>query len=368
VVGISWGITHQASIWGWCFGVMLGWGLSMVLAIPRSNQNFLSIPPQQGIIGAVLVAIAIGTFINPGVIVSNSEDISFDSRNIQNQKVADGVGFTIFTDIPNPVADTKSLKFLNQFRQEVATNLFDPGKTNCVVDIHLLKEDKNYFAIANRFEIKTPYGFFLGSSTGQNAIVVRQESGLGTLTHQMMYHYLSCSYPEGLPPWASQGVATFVEKFIALEKNNSLNFSWGYRSNWRDPGVSQLLSSSNVNLNDLLREGRQQSVFHSFFLYLHHQKQLIPLLNRLHGERGDGIDRIEQIFNKSIIQVDRDWRKWRSTEALSLPMVESSFVVWEDRLLQVEKELQKHWRWNDAKQMWIVPEKSSVIIIPTMLP
>jgi serine/threonine protein kinase len=368
VVGISWGITHQAHILGACLGVMLGWGLSMMLAIPRSNQNFLSIPPTRGIIGAILVAIAIGTLINPGVIVSDYQYTSFNSRSIENQKVGEGVGFTLFTDIPNSVVDNRSLKFLTRFRQEVATHLFDPGKTSCAVDIHLLKEDKNYFAIANRFEIKTPYGFFLGSPTGPNAIVVRQNSGLGTLTHQMMYHYLSCSYPEGLPPWASQGVATFVEKFIAFEKSDRLNFSWGYRSNWRDLHVRQLLASSNVNLANLLREGQQQSVFNSFFLYLHHQKQLIPLLNRLHGEHGDGIDRIEQIFNKSIAQVDRDWRKWRDTKALSLPMVESSFVAWEDRVLQVEKELQKHWVWDNTKQMWIVPQKSSWIVIPAMSP
>lgn len=364
VVGISWGISHKSFWLGAVLGVALGWGLNAILSIPRANQNFLSVPPTKGILGAILLAIAIGTFINPGgVIQSQNAQI----KSIQNQKVGEGIGFTLYTDIPDAIADAQSVKFLNQFRQEVAANLFDPGAPSCAVDVHLLKQDKNYFAIANKFDFKTPYGFFLGAETGQNAVVVRQESGLGTLTHQMMYHYLSCSYPAGLPFWARQGAATFVEKFIALEKGARLDFSWGYRSNWRDPATRRLVATKRLNLGVVLGSGDDQNIFNSFFIYLHHKKQLIPLLNRLHGEKGNGLDRIEQIFNRSMAQVDKDWQKWFETEALSIPMVEASFVAWSNDSLKVEQFLNQHWVINEEKRMWMVSPTSPYQTIPAFL-
>ena len=351
IVGIPWGEIHQLQSIGLGLGILLGLGLSLVISFPRQSNKFFSLPPWQSIVGATLMAIAIGSIINPVILVYSAQYFGFISWKHNHQKIAPGTGFILYTDVRDRVEDQRYLAFLNQFRQEVAENLFDPGKTSCIADIHLLKQDKNYFAVANRFGFKTSYGFFMRPPWHNPIMVVRKDSGLGTLTHQMIYHYLACSYPEGLPLWARQGAATFVEKFLAVEKNKHLNFSWGYRSNWRDPHVRKILDQ--VNLGNTLREGKQQSVIRSFFLFLHHQKLLFPLLDRLHGERGNGIDRIEQLFNQSIEVVEKRWKQWLLTSARQLPMVESSFMAWGNDANRVQRYLNDYWVWDKEKKMWV---------------
>ncbi len=68
MVGVSWGIIHHVPNLGLCLGIIIGLGLSMILTIPRQKQSFLSIPPKQSIIGAILVAGAVGAIINPASI------------------------------------------------------------------------------------------------------------------------------------------------------------------------------------------------------------------------------------------------------------------------------------------------------------
>ena len=366
IVGVSWGATHLAPRIGLCLGILLGIGLSLVLTVPRTSTKFLSIPPWKAFVGAILVAIATGAVVNPAVIIYYSQLVGFEPWHHQHQKVGQGPGFILYADIPVPVEDARYVAFLAQFRQEVAKTLFEPGKPSCSAEIHLMREDKNYFAIANRFGFKTPYGFFMHFTWHRPIMVVREDSGLGTLTHQIMYHYLGCSYPEGLPSWASQGAATFVEKFLAIEKEDRLRFSWGYRSNWRDPQVRQILAANNLDLTNTLQQGRQQSIYRSLFLFLHHQQQLIPLLDRLHGERGDGIERLEQVFNLPITEIEQLWRRWLVTEALYLPMVESSFMAWDSDAQQVEVYLKQEWVWNEARQMWLKPSPAIQDTIPTL--
>ncbi|MBE9047217.1 hypothetical protein IQ255_22920 [Pleurocapsales cyanobacterium LEGE 10410] len=92
--------------------------------------------------------------------------LSFAAWEHHHDRVASGEGFVLYTDVVNSTEDSQYLEFLAQFRQEVAENLFDPGKSSCIANIHLLKQDKNYFAVANRFGLKTPYGFYLNVMRG----------------------------------------------------------------------------------------------------------------------------------------------------------------------------------------------------------
>lgn len=351
IVGLGWGQLQKFPIWGLFLGIVFGLGLSLTFGFPRKSKQFLSLPPWQNFIGAVAIAISLGIMSNPVIILRSSEYFSFTFWHHQHPKVARGSGFILYTDRPNPIVDLRYAKFINLFRQEVAEYLFDPGKVSCSVDIHLLKLDKNYFAVANRFGIQTPYGFLMHPPLHDPVIVVRANSGLGTLTHQIIYHYLDCSYPEGLPLWATQGVATFVEKFLAIEENKQLNFSWGYRSNWRDPYLRKVLDS--INLNSTLQAGKQQSAIRSFFLFLHQKQLLFPLLDRLHGERSNGISRIEQLFDRPIYSVEKLWKEWVLSDALQIPMVELSFMAWGEEARRVRSFLNSDWRWDEKRQIWL---------------
>ena len=364
--GSLWGIAHNLISLGIGVGIILGLGLSLIFAYSRKSSNFFNFPAWQSMLGTIITAIAVGLLINPTILVNSARYIEFATWKPNNHRVATGEGFVFYTDVADLKRDRRYLTFLNQFRQEVGEHLFDPGKTSCLVDIHLLKQDKNYFAIANRFGMRTPYGFFMRPVWRNHILVVRENSGLGTLTHQMMYHYLACSYPEGLPLWARQGAATFVEKFLAWENKNNdrLDFSWGYRSNWRDPHVRKILSG--VNLADVLQVGKEQSVIRSFFLYLHHRQLLFPLLDRLHGERGNGIDRIEQLLEQPMIVVEKQWKQWLLKEAIDLPKVESSFMVWGQKANRVKAYLDYFWLWNPKKKMWLQsPKRDRDYIIPS---
>ena len=362
IVGIAWGITHQLPRVGLSLGILLGVGLSLVL-LPRKSK-FLAIPPWQSMVGAIATAIAVGLVINPTILLYSGRYLSFAAWKHHHHQVASGKGFVLYTDVVNSEEDRRYSVFLAQFRQEVAENLFVPGKSSCITNVHLLKQDKNYFAVANRFGLKTSYGFYLRPPWHKPIVVVREDSGLGTLTHQMIYHYLDCSYPVGLPLWARQGAATFVEKFVALEERDRLAFSWGYRSNWRDARVRKTIAT--INLEQSLLAGKQ-SVIRSFFLFLHHQQLLFPLLDRLHGEKGDGIERIEQIFQQPIAIVDQQWKQWLLHDALNLPMVESSFMAWDKDANRVRKYLNYYWLWDKQKQMWIrSPQPDRDYIIPRL--
>ena len=107
-------------------------------------------------------------------------------------------------------------------------------------------------------------------------------------------------------------------------------------------------------------------VIRSFFLYLHHRQLLFPLLDRLHGERGNGIDRIEQLLEQPMIVVEKQWKQWLLKEAIDLPQVESSFMVWGQKANRVKAYLDYFWFWNPKKKMWLQsPKRDRDYIIPS---
>ncbi|MGK7957565.1 MAG: serine/threonine protein kinase [Crocosphaera sp.] len=361
-LGISWGWIHQALVVGWIIGCILGLGLSLIFTAPRSSHRFLGIPPLSCLFGVILTALATGLIINPALIINGSQYFKVDLWNAKDYKVAEGVGFTLYSDRPIDSKDEELRDFLNQFRIEVNRYLFDPGLTNCSTEVHFFREEKNYYAAANYFELNTDYGFLIRPLFRRPLVIMREDSGLGTLTHQMMYHYLGCSYPEGIPSWAAQGAAAFVEKFLALKDNEYMRFSWGYRSNWRDVELRQRLNT--IDLETTLTQYRDQSLFRSLFLFLHHQQKLVPLLNRLHGAKGDGILQLETLLGQPIAEIEKQWRQWVKTEALQLPMVQASFLSSPQETNTVKQYLRKYWTWDRNKEMWLKSSIDSPDVIP----
>lgn len=361
-VGISWGWIHQALGLGSILGIILGLGLSLIFTSRRSSSGFLGIPPLSCLFGVILTALATGLIINPTLIINGSQYSKVDLWNPRDHKVAEGTGFTLYSDRPNSQKDQQLREFLNQFRTEVNRYLFDPGSPNCSTEVHFFRKDKNYYAAANYFGLNTDYGFVVRPLVRRPLVIMREDSGLGTLTHQMMYHYLGCSYPEGIPGWAAQGAASFVEKFLALEEDGYVHFSWGYRSNWRDVELRQRLN--NIDLKTALIKRRDQSFYRSLFLFLHHQQKLVPLLNRLHGAKNDGILQLETLLGKPIADIEKDWRQWMNTEALNLPMVQASFMSSPQETDLIKPYLRKYWTWDFKKEMWLKENINSPDVIP----
>ncbi|MGK7933619.1 MAG: serine/threonine protein kinase [Microcystaceae cyanobacterium] len=359
-IGLIWGWHYQAIILGILLGGSLGVGLNFTLTTVRRSQM------GKKVLGSGLIALTIGILLIYPTQLDKSPVYSVDIWLPPHQLVGEGEGFSLYSDVPLPAQDRENLAFLNQFRQEVADYLFDPGPTTCQADIFLLREEKNYYGVANPLGMTTSYGFFIARQDLPNPIlVVREDSGLGTLTHQMIYHYLRCSYPQGLPTWASQGAASFVEKFLAIEEAGQLQFSWGYRSNWRDPRVRKRINNPNFSLEKTLISGQEQSIYRSLFLYLHENQQLVPLLNRLHGMRNQGLMRLEEIFNQPLSEVEKSWREWLEKDALWIPKVEASFMVWGEDVQKVKDYLSKFWQWDASQERWLSIDLSGNDTIPS---
>ncbi|MEM8642329.1 MAG: hypothetical protein AAGG51_26455 [Cyanobacteria bacterium P01_G01_bin.54] len=365
-VGFLWGQQQQALRLGLLVGIALGFGLGLVIeqSTSRSAKTLLSLPSWRSLLGSMLVAVAIGAIANPQVFLLYARQAGIEPWHPSYPQVGAAPGFRLYTDRPNPEQDQKIQRFLTQFRTTVAARFLNPGPDSCAVEVYLLRDEANYQAILRNFHIRTPYGFF---STLPNppSLFVRDSTGLGTLTHEMMHHFVYCTFPAGLPTWVDEGVATLMEKFIAIERDGQLTFSWGYRSNSRDPEVRHKMSI--INLATALSEGKDQDFFNAFFLMLYHQNHLAPLLIQLHANPDEtGFSTLMATLKASSLpDIQWQWQQWMQTDALALPMLELSFVAWANETEPVDRHLQQYWQWDTQKQMWLSPRREPQAVIPS---
>lgn len=390
--GIIWGSSNGVFWLGVGIGMSLGLGLSLFLFTRSNSQSqagFFSLPSVPALLGAVLIATSVGVFFNPQTFIFYDHKIGLDDWPHNHQFVGKGTGFTLYTDFSPQEEQKQLIPLLEQFRQEVSQKFFNPGKDSCHVDIHLIQDEANFLRSANQFRIKTDFGFFTRRTLRPNLVVIRADSGLGTLTHHAIYHYLVCSLPGGMPNWTAEGMATFVEKFVALEGNDGLKFSWGYRHNWREEELRQVLNST--SLYEVFQSKRvPQSIIRSFFLFLYHQNKLVPLLKEFqglegngswfnqsldslediwrksYGEREDGVKYLESVFQQPLFSIEISWRNWLAKDVFELPSVGLSFAVWGEEATEVRNFLNQYWFWDKPRQMWLNRSGSVVTAIPVL--
>jgi ABC-type nickel/cobalt efflux system permease component RcnA len=369
VFGLIWGESQQALGLGIIVGLALGLGTGLVLTQSSGHHSqgaprgFLRLPTWQSLVGSVLVAMAIGAMVNPTVSLFYARRIGLEPWHPNYPQVGASPGIKLYSDLPFPEQDAKLQRFLENFRATVGARFLATGPESCSVDVYLLRKESNYNAILQTFHANTPFGFFT-TVPGQPTLFVRDGSGLGTLTHEMMHHFLHCTFPSTLPTWVDEGVATLMEKFIAIEFNGKLAFSWGYRSNWRDREVRNEMEM--VNLTAALEAGRDQSLFNALFLMLYHQNRLEPLLTQIQTKSDEtGIPTLMATLNLSMPEIQQQLQKWMQTEALELPMLERSFVAWANETMPVNQYLSQNWQWHPEKQMWFSPQPDLWATIPS---
>ncbi|NEO85419.1 MAG: hypothetical protein F6J87_14400 [Spirulina sp. SIO3F2] len=359
-----WGQHQQTLHLGLAVGLALGLGLGLVItqSSGRRAKKFLNLPSWQSLVGSVLLAIAIGAIANPNVFAFYARRVGLEPWHPSYPQVGAAPGFQLYSDRPLPEQDVQIQRFLQEFRAAVGARFLNTGPASCSVDVYLLRNDANYAAILQTFHIKTPFGFFT-TITGTPRLFVREGSGLGTLTHEMMHHFVYCTFPQGLPTWVDEGIATLMEKFIAIERNGQLAFSWGYRHHWRDPNIRKVLGT--IDLATALQAGRDQDLFNALFLMLYHQQRLAPLLNQLQiNADKTGFPTLMATLNLSMGEIQRQWQQWMQTDAFNLPIVEQSFVAWANETASVDRYFREYWQWNSAQQMWLSPRHDPWAVIP----
>lgn len=362
--GLVWGQNHQALRLGFGVGFALGVGLWLVLtqSTGRKAKKFFNLPSWQSLVGSLLVALAIGAIANPTVFVFYARRMGLEPWHPRYAQVGAGPGFELYSDRPQPEQDAEIQRLLTDFRTAVGARFLNTGPESCAVDVYLMHSDANYNAILETFDIQTPFGFFT-PITGKPRLFVRDVTGLGTLTHEMMHHFVYCTFPQGLPTWVDEGVATLMEKFVAIERDGQLVFSWGYRHGGRELHMRKVLDV--IELESTLQAGLDQDLFNSLFLMLYHQQHLAPLLNQLQTN-GDktGFPTLMATLNLSMDGIRQQWQTWMQTDVFNLPIVEQSFMARAGEAESVDRYFQNQWRWNPTQQMWLSSRREPWAVIP----
>lgn len=353
LVGWVWGNT-QGSLWaGMCIGMTLGSGLGLILVLPRRSRRVLALPPWHAVVGAVLVGLGIGGMVRPDVVFDPAWVL------VSLERVGEGPGFTLQSDQPHPPVNAGLTRALTQFRREIKERFFDPGLETCVVHVDWV-HDRMLYEKAKRFGISSDFGYYSSRTLRGAVVVYPDDSGAGSLTHHLVYHLLSCGFPNGLVPWAREGTAAFFEKFVALELNGNWRFAFGYRHTWRDEALRSYIA--HVDLAEVLVRAVDQNALHAFFLYLHHHGWMAPVLAGLRQRPEATGAVLQEVSGMDLGTLARDFKRWFATDSLRIPSVEGSAFVHGERARLVERQLAARFAWDEQARMWLPREGQGVMI------
>jgi hypothetical protein len=243
-------------------------------------------------------------------------------------------------------------KFFEGFFDYFETEYFTIGQ-NRQLDVYLFKDTKSYKRWTKRMGgPDTEFGFYMGSE--ENIIVVNRRSGLGTITHELVHHFIDTSFVKPPPPWANEGIATFFEKFIGrLDADGKLTISFGYFSNWRFP-----LTKTNIDefdLGELLTtRAPHQGAARSLMLFLHKKGLFKTFVKQLSVQPNDptGILTLRRVYGKPLAQIDREWRAWVKSQPIdeNVKLLPRAFV-------KTDEEWQKWWNANKDSLYWSETEQ-----------
>lgn len=86
-------------------------------------------------------------------------------------------------------------------------------------------EYTEYQAALAMFSVRTDaLGVYLSAP---DSVLMTRDAGLGTLTHELT-HALFARSSVKIPPWATEGIPSFFEKFFALRDSGGIQFQFGF--------------------------------------------------------------------------------------------------------------------------------------------
>jgi hypothetical protein len=254
--------------------------------------------------------------------------------------------FHIYTDIEDASLDYYE-DFFEGFYDYVNREYFEIGQKR-PLKVYLFKGMESYGPFVEKTRgLRTPYGFYMGPWV--NIIVVNRESGLGTVTHELVHHFTRTSFKRRPAIWAYEGIATFFEKFIGhIDENGKLIISFGYFSNWRFPLIKAKQDSLSI---DELIESRQpdQSQARALMLFLHKKGLFKEFVRQLKVQKNDptGALTLQKVYGKDILQIQYEWKNWVRQQTIdeNIKLVEKAFVL-------PAKEWETWWSQNSSRLYW----------------
>ena len=223
--------------------------------------------------------------------------------------------------------------------------------------IYLVKDKNSYKKyVEETYNNYTPYGFYLGPLA--NTIVINAESGLGTIMHELVHHFIATNFLTHPAPWIDEGIATFFEKFIGhIDNKGTLNISFGYFSNWRFPKTKENLEK--LNLKDLfISNDPDQCAARSFMLFLHKKGNFKDFVRQMSTQNSDpsGVKTLQNIYGQSIDKIELDWKNWIMSQPIdgNVKLVPWAFVKTEKQWQQWKSENINKLYWNQEEQIYCI--------------
>lgn len=224
--------------------------------------------------------------------------------------------------------------------------------------VYLFKDMDSYKPYARSVGCWSPYGFYMGPE--ENIIVVNRYSGLGTVTHELVHHFIATSFARRPAKWVDEGIATFFEKFIGhLDNEGKLTISFGYFSNWRFPITKEKESANEINLRKMIKARKpSQCAARSLMLFLHKKglfKDFVRQISKARDDR-DGSATLQKVCGKSIAEIEQQWKDWIKSQPIDedVLLVKSAFVLPERRWQLWWEASKNKLYWSEQEQIYRV--------------
>lgn len=199
-------------------------------------------------------------------------------------------------------------------------NYFETEPTD-VISIFLFKDDITYRIWADKLfgdnDDLSPYGYYKPS---KKVMLMNIATGSGTLIHEMTHSLVRYDFPY-IPSWFNEGLGSLYER-CSLDNGEILG-----HVNWRLPTlINSIKSNSYKSLKKLMstddetfygeESGLNYSQARYFCMYLQEKGVLKKYYKNFRGRfvnGEEGISLAEEILNKSIDEIDEDFKLWAMT-------------------------------------------------------
>jgi hypothetical protein len=193
-------------------------------------------------------------------------------------------------------------------------------KPDYIIKVYLFGDDASYRRTARRLWNDTglsPFGYYKPS---QKTLVMNIATGTGTLVHEMFHALVEPDFPD-IPSWFNEGVASLYE--CCQVKSDKLIGMM----NWRFPRLQKAVRDDElVPLERLVSTttaqfyGRGSDLNYSEARYFCMYLQEKGLLEKFYKKFRDSYDEdntgrkfLEELLDKKLDEIQKDWVKWVKT-------------------------------------------------------
>lgn len=270
----------------------------------------------------------------------------------------------IHTDLP-PARATHYARFFDGFFDYFSERYF-PLKQKRPLTVLLFNDASRYEAFGRENGgPDTPFGYYMGLR--KNVIVVNLQRGLGTVTHELVHHFLAVGQVNHHADWINEGIPTFFEKFVGcIDDAGDLQITFGYFSNWRFPIAKSLINEFTLAK---LFQTDDQSIARSFMLFLHRRGHMKTFVRALYeeGRHADAQAILQDTCGIPLGSIERAWKQWVVKQPIDedVRFVERAFVMNVAELSVWWEANKSRLAWNRKQERYIVrPNTSSPQHVP----